>query len=539
MGTDALPPPPPFLLLADGGGQTESTGDRGAAGAAPAGPDADAVSGAPAPLSLHDSGVGTGSGHSESDGSANANADTGQRPSWIVPAAATLATVGGVLLLAIVPLAMVLVWRRRNAMGRQEQDQHAHGFKDVKGSDEQQPAKGRSSRDDGLAERGTDPSGSTWERLSSATITGTADAGGLGAGSNKRWAFVNYLFSFGPRSLRSPDSNMAWRRIARARKQGTATGRGSHHSAGTATDTPSAMSAEYSNRNTGAAVSTVTDGALERKTAPVPQTSVLPELDAAAAAAKASRLWRSLDASRLLKPAESVVARSREMAASSGQLESSSTSRMLVLSRSCRIADTADMARGLGDHANHAQAAAMAPQHGTDSSAEDSAAALEHDEELWLECIIGRGGFGVVYLGTWRGLPVAVKTLVVHEALLGSEGRRRQRAVLEAAVSSALSHANVVQTYAFDVRRLGELPGMGRGRFAPPALEAVAEEEHPEGQEKPLEALASPSAHGTEADSVYQLLLIQAYCEGGSLWEGIGESRSCACYRMSTQKHGT
>ncbi|KAG2436702.1 hypothetical protein HXX76_006230 [Chlamydomonas incerta] len=139
----------------------------------------------------------------------------------------------------------------------------------------------------------------------------------------------------------------------------------------------------------------------------------------------------------------------------------------------------------------------------------------ERDEELWLDCVIGRGGFGVVYLGTWRGLPVAVKTLVVHEALLGEEGRRRQRAVLEAAVSSTLCHRNVVQTYAFDVRRLGELPGVGCGRGTAPALAAVPEgaggEE--EGQE--------PQQQGPEADSVYQLLLIQAYCEGGSLREGI------------------
>ncbi len=45
--------------------------------------------------------------------------------------------------------------------------------------------------------------------------------------------------------------------------------------------------------------------------------------------------------------------------------------------------------------------------------------------------------------GTWRGLRVAVKTLVVHDALLGPEGRRRQRAILEAAISSSLHHPNV------------------------------------------------------------------------------------------------
>ncbi len=50
---------------------------------------------------------------------------------------------------------------------------------------------------------------------------------------------------------------------------------------------------------------------------------------------------------------------------------------------------------------------------------------------------------------------MAVKTLVVHDALLGVEGRRRQRAILEAAISTSLQHPNVVSTYAFEVKPLG------------------------------------------------------------------------------------
>eukprot|EP00198_Chlamydomonas_reinhardtii_P005764 XP_001695100.1 predicted protein [Chlamydomonas reinhardtii] len=76
-------------------------------------------------------------------------------------------------------------------------------------------------------------------------------------------------------------------------------------------------------------------------------------------------------------------------------------------------------------------------------------------EQLRITTVLGKGSFGVVYLGTWRGLRVAVKTLVVHDALLGTEGRRRQRAILEAAISTSLHHPNVVATYAFEVKPLG------------------------------------------------------------------------------------
>lgn len=43
--------------------------------------------------------------------------------------------------------------------------------------------------------------------------------------------------------------------------------------------------------------------------------------------------------------------------------------------------------------------------------------------DLVLTSVLGSGSFGVVFNGTWRGLRVAVKTLVVHDSLLGTEVR--------------------------------------------------------------------------------------------------------------------
>ncbi|KAG2425562.1 hypothetical protein HXX76_013606 [Chlamydomonas incerta] len=256
--------------------------------------------------------------------------------------------------------------------------------------------------------------------------------------------------------------------------------------------------------------------------------------------------WTAFDVNRLLKSREQVAAPGLAAAtfragAGGHELLSSSSDvgggggggaprQRLTLTSACRVSAAADSAL---QQASAAAAGAAVNAKGSELSrspvaqgaAASEALKLERDEELWLERVIGRGGFGVVYLGTWRGLRVAVKTLVVHEALLGEEGRQRQRAVLEAAVSSTLSHPNVVQTYAFDVRKMGELPQVGgvagaganRGRGAPPALEAVVEEEGEEQQEEQ----ATPHASSPEQDAVYQLLLIQAYCEGGPLWEGI------------------
>ncbi|KAG2424697.1 hypothetical protein HXX76_014273 [Chlamydomonas incerta] len=265
--------------------------------------------------------------------------------------------------------------------------------------------------------------------------------------------------------------------------------------------------------------------------------------------------WHSLDASRLLRTAETVIARSREVGNSGGgALDPSSSEvpgrQLLILSPACRVVDPHMLdspAAASTSHTPTAAAAAVAALRDGGGIARAvrkvtaaMTAAVERDEELRLECVIGRGAFGVVCLGSWRGLPVAVKTLVVHAALLGEEGCRRQRAVLEAAISSTLCHPNLVQTYAFDVRRLGELGGLpaggsikgrrqqggsGSGGAGPAALEE--EDGHGGAGRGQRQLGGAADQQGPEAaeDAVYQLLLIQAYCEGGSLREGIESSQ--------------
>ncbi|KXZ50656.1 hypothetical protein GPECTOR_15g340 [Gonium pectorale] len=123
------------------------------------------------------------------------------------------------------------------------------------------------------------------------------------------------------------------------------------------------------------------------------------------------------------------------------------------------------------------------------------------DAELRVFSVLGAGSYGVVYIGSWRGLPAAVKTLVVPEAAVGKEGRARQRAVLEAAISMSMAHTNVVATYSYDIKPLVQLPG---------------------GE--------SEGAGGEVGDAVaaYKLYIVQELCNGGTLCHALAQGTAGA-----------
>ncbi|KAG2486106.1 hypothetical protein HYH03_015201 [Edaphochlamys debaryana] len=156
-------------------------------------------------------------------------------------------------------------------------------------------------------------------------------------------------------------------------------------------------------------------------------------------------------------------------------------------------------------------------------------------EHLRIDGVLGRGSFGVVYLGTWRGLLVAVKTLVVHDALMGREGRQRHRAILEAAISKSLKHPHVVTTYACSLVPLGVVGArvQGQGKVQGPAQQAAAQEgQAPAAEEGKASAAGDSPAQGPSSEQapgdadVYKLLLIQEYCNLGSLTSALGAGAS-------------
>ncbi|KAJ9515113.1 hypothetical protein QJQ45_028913, partial [Haematococcus lacustris] len=128
-------------------------------------------------------------------------------------------------------------------------------------------------------------------------------------------------------------------------------------------------------------------------------------------------------------------------------------------------------------------------------------------QEVEILCVIGQGAFGVVYKGTWKGLTVAVKTLVFTALPSMPVSKRQQRAMTEAAICRTMQHPNIVATYAYDLQVLHAASGgsgtLGSSQCSP------AHSGGPGPSLSPLE----PLKHPTE----FKVYIIQEFCDGGTL----------------------
>ncbi|GFH13184.1 protein kinase domain-containing protein, partial [Haematococcus lacustris] len=147
----------------------------------------------------------------------------------------------------------------------------------------------------------------------------------------------------------------------------------------------------------------------------------------------------------------------------------------------------------------------------------DAEASLEADTRAGVQAelpraphdpgVIGQGAFGVVYKGTWKGLTVAVKTLVFTALPSMPVSKRQQRAMTEAAICRTMQHPNIVATYAYDLQVLHAASGgsgtLGSSQCSP------AHSGGPGPSLSPLE----PLKHPTE----FKVYIIQEFCDGGTL----------------------
>eukprot|EP00775_Hariotina_reticulata_P003854 gene3854-4111_t len=80
-------------------------------------------------------------------------------------------------------------------------------------------------------------------------------------------------------------------------------------------------------------------------------------------------------------------------------------------------------------------------------------------DELQLLELMDEGSYGKVFKGLWRGSTVAVKTMVLPAKMSGAEKRERM-AIMEAAISSAMNHPNIVQTYTYIIKQCSSSVGV-------------------------------------------------------------------------------
>ncbi|KAG2453166.1 hypothetical protein HYH02_002490 [Chlamydomonas schloesseri] len=150
-------------------------------------------------------------------------------------------------------------------------------------------------------------------------------------------------------------------------------------------------------------------------------------------------------------------------------------------------------------------------------------------DELELQAILGEGSYGRVYRALWRGTTVAVKVILLPARMSGRE-RHQRMAVMEAAISSSLSHPNVVQTYTYTVEEVQGAKARAASRLQNESLNHSTNPNSVPG----MQALSvgtqddiSGTAGGAPSNTCdlvgYEIRLVQEFCDQGSLRDKLNE----------------
>ncbi|WIA39118.1 hypothetical protein OEZ86_005253 [Tetradesmus obliquus] len=132
-------------------------------------------------------------------------------------------------------------------------------------------------------------------------------------------------------------------------------------------------------------------------------------------------------------------------------------------------------------------------------------------DELQLIELIDEGTYGKVFRGMWRGSCVAVKSMILPAKMSGAEKRERM-AIMEAAISSAMNHPNIVQTYTYIIKpsssSIGHACSASEGSLS--SLVTAAE------LAPSMEGLDAPEANHPTVHN-FEVSLVLEYCDWGSL----------------------
>ncbi|GIL82476.1 hypothetical protein Vretimale_11869 [Volvox reticuliferus] len=161
---------------------------------------------------------------------------------------------------------------------------------------------------------------------------------------------------------------------------------------------------------------------------------------------------------------------------------------------------------------------------------------------------LGRGAQGVVYRGIWRGLDVAVKSLLLRQEKCVMQVADAAQQLQEAAISASISHPNVVATYTYMLQPLGDElqppSGQHNPTLADVSISKTSDHGHSNGNKLALGAAAAASVVAPLHIEVWKLTLVQELCEGNSLRHCLenGTLQTCRASRIycagHQQEHG-